>query len=541
MRTTRARVLAVFVTAAAVLLPSTSAGAAPSHTLIVGSGSTWSSNAVNQWVADVQTNGLRVVFTPNGSAQGRKDFAYKTTDFGVTDIGYQGVDPVSGDPDTSLGRQFAYLPIVAGGTAFPYQVKVAGKMVRNLRLSGQTIAKIFTNHITNWNDAAITADNNGRKLPSIPIIPVVHSEGSGSTAQFTRYLNSVYPSIWNPFLGANSGTEYFPRKGKQIAQNGSDAVMSFVSSKAANGAIGYDEYSYALGKNYPVAKVLNKAGYYTLPNQYNVAVALTQAIINGDKNSPNYLLQDLKNVYVFGDSRAYPLSSYSYSIIPTAADDSKMTSSKRQTLADFLFYSVCGGQKEMGPIGYSPLPLNLVKASFDQIGKLKTADPSIDISKQAPSTCNNPTFDKTNPSRNYLAEIAPKPPACDKQGAGPCVAGTDTGTSNPQDGHAPPPNGSSDGSGNGSNSNGGTHSAAAGSGSPTPTASGSIDPVTGQLVGNDSGGSDDVAANPTDLSAYSRKSNDTPYAILAVALLLVVLVAPPILAQRLAKRPKDGS
>ena len=50
--------------------------------------------------------------------------------------------------------------------------------------------------------------------------------------------------------------------------------MNFLTSKAANGAIGYDEYSYALGKNYPVAKVENTAGYYTLPTQYNVAVAL---------------------------------------------------------------------------------------------------------------------------------------------------------------------------------------------------------------------------------------------------------------------------
>ena len=32
--------------------------------------------------------------------------------------------------------------------------------------------------------------------------------------------------------------------------------------------------------------MLNKAGYYTLPTQYNVAVALTQAVINNDPSSP---------------------------------------------------------------------------------------------------------------------------------------------------------------------------------------------------------------------------------------------------------------
>ena len=93
---------------------------------------------------------------------------------------------------------------------------------------------------------AITADNNGPSLPSLPIIPVVHSEGSGSTYQFTAYLANQFPSLWTPFNGNPNPTEYFPRAGSQIAQNGSDGVMNFIRSKSANGAIGFDEYSYGL-------------------------------------------------------------------------------------------------------------------------------------------------------------------------------------------------------------------------------------------------------------------------------------------------------
>ena len=44
-------------------------------------------------------------------------------------------------------------------------------------------------------------------------------------------------------------------------------------------------------------------------------------------------------------------------------------------------------------------------------------------------SCNNPTFDGKNLSKNKLAEIAPQPAACDKAGEGPC--GTDTGTNEP--------------------------------------------------------------------------------------------------------------
>ncbi|HJQ43043.1 MAG TPA: substrate-binding domain-containing protein, partial [Jatrophihabitantaceae bacterium] len=137
------------------------ANASVSHALINGSGSGWSANAVNQWIADVQSKGLQVDYTAVGSAQGRKDFAYRTTDYAVSDIGYQGIDPVTGS-DTSQGRKYAYLPIVAGGTAFPYHIEVAGQLVRTLRLSGLTLAKVFTNQITNWNDPEIAADNNDR-------------------------------------------------------------------------------------------------------------------------------------------------------------------------------------------------------------------------------------------------------------------------------------------------------------------------------------------------------------------------------------------
>ena len=544
--------LAATALSAAAVAP---AAAGSSHALIQGSGSSWSSNAVNQWIADVQSDGLQVVFTASGSAQGRKDFAYKTTDYAVSDIGFQGRDVGTGDVDSSQGRAFAYLPIVAGGTAFPYQIKVAGKLVRNLRLSGETLAKIFTNQITNWNDPQITKDNNGRALPSLAIVPVVHSEGSGSTAQFTRYLDTQYPALWHAYYGQSGLTEYYPNKGSQIAQNGSDGVINFVTSGAGNGAIGYDEYSYALGKNYPVVKLENVAGYFTAPTQYNTAVALTQAQINMDKNSPDYLLQNLNPVYVDTDKRTYPMSSYSYMIIPTASDDARMTTAKRQTLADFLYYSVCQGQAEMGPIGYSPLPINLVQASFEQVGKLKEADTGVDLTKRDVTTCHNPTFVAGQPKRNYLAEIAPMPPACDHSGAGPCTGNEGLVNGNPSGGK-PTSNdrkGGGDGFG-GPTGLAGTGSATPGggtrtagqpqlpSGQPSLTSTGKVDPVTGQtllapaVAGGDPG-SAGAEATAVNTALAERSLGGTPALIgsWAVLLLIIALAAPPLVARRLRR------
>ncbi len=156
--------------------------AAASHALIQGSGSSWAANAVNQWVADVASQGMQVVFTANGAAQGRKDYAQpdqQTSAISDIPLRRARIPRLASRRQCSNGRAFAYLPIAAGGTALPYHIQVGSTLVRNLRLSGPTIAKIFTLQISNWNDPAITADNNGHALPSLPIIPVVHSEGAG--------------------------------------------------------------------------------------------------------------------------------------------------------------------------------------------------------------------------------------------------------------------------------------------------------------------------------------------------------------------------
>ena len=395
---------------------------------IEGSGSTWSEVIVQQWISDVDALGMKVTYNGGGSSQGRKNFAQNVTDFGISEIPYPGVDEF-GNADNSNGREFAYLPIVAGGTAFTYQLKIGDELVRNLRLSGETLTRIFTGEITDWSDPAIAADNNGRAFPKLAITPVVRSDGSGTTAQLTTWMDAEYPSIWRPYFGKSGYTSYFPRKGRMLAQSGSDQVMNTISGFAGNGTIGYVEYAYPLNKDYPVVKVLNDGGFYVEPTQYNVAVALTQARINEDTSSPLYLTQLLDGVYNAKDPRAYPLSSYSYMIIPTGAQDQRMSTAKRQTLGDFMYYSLCEGQAKAGPYGYSPLPLNLVQAGFTQLAKLKEADPAVDIENRDATKCNNPTFVAGNLKQNKLAQIAPQPAACDEEGEGPC--GTSTGTGEP--------------------------------------------------------------------------------------------------------------
>jgi len=529
------------------LLAQPGTASATVYAQIEGTGSTWSELIVQQWIADVDANGMKVVYTGGGSSKGRKDFSQNSTDFAISEIPYQGTDE-TGQADTSNGREFAYLPIVAGGTAFTYQLKIGNELVRNLRLSGETITKIFTNQITNWNDAAIAADNNGRAFPSLPITPVVRSDGSGTTAQFTTWMDKEYPSIWRPFFGGSGLTSYYPKESgsRAIGQAGSDQVMNTISGFAGNGTIGYVEYSYPVNKDYPVVKVLNKAGYFVEPTQYNVAVALTKAQINQDKNSALYLTQILDGVYRNADARAYPLSSYSYMVIPTGADDPRMTTAKRQTIADFLYYSLCAGQTKAGPYGYSPLPLNLVQAGFEQIALLKQADSAVDLTDRDVRSCNNPTFDGKNLNKNQLAAIAPAPAACDKLGEGPC--GTATGTNQPSTdegsaGGGTTPDGGQAGAGGasptGAGGGAGAGSASGGVAAPPPV----VDPATGAVVGATSTGAttgDAIYANPTELAA-DRALDTRTFGWLAALLAVGLVVLPGVYVASLRRRRKPGT
>ena len=283
---------------------------------VSGAGSTWSQVAIDAWATDVADNGLTINYSATGSTDGRQQYIFGTADFAVSEIPFQ---TTGGSPENPQ-RPYAYLPIVAGGTSFMYHLTVGGKRVTDLRLSGETITKIFTGVIKNWSDPQITAEY-GKQLPSIAIQPVVRSDGSGTTAQFSLYMSKQYPDLWGAFCQEYMGqtppcglTSFYPQFPGSTAQAGSNGVANYVAASYGEGAITYVEYAYALRLSYPVVKVANAGGFYVGPSASNVAVALTKAKVASD------LTQDLTGVYNNVDPRTYPLSSYSYMIVPTSTD-----------------------------------------------------------------------------------------------------------------------------------------------------------------------------------------------------------------------------
>ena len=392
---------------------------------ISGEGSTWAQAALDAMRVNVRQFGVTVDYGGTGSSAGRKNFLNGTVDFAASDIPFQ-FEPEDGSaPENPAPGSYAYMPVVAGGTAFMYNLKINGKRVTNLRLSGENVTKIFTKAITIWNDPALQADNPGIVLPAKPITPVVRSDGSGSSAQFTKWMIAQYPALWTKFCNESGRapkcgfTSYYPTVQGMIAQAGDLGVAGYVAANYAEGAIGYVNYAYALGNQFPVAKVLNAAGYYTEPTPENVAVSLLKAQINTDESNPAvYLTQQLEGVYTDTDPRSYQLSSYSYLILPTVIAG-QFDIDKGRTLGFFAYYAMCQAQQQSASLGYSPMPLNLVEASFQQIRKI----PGVVLQDIDVSTCKNPAF--APDGTNLLADNAPRPLACDlKGGVTQCANGT---------------------------------------------------------------------------------------------------------------------
>ena len=161
----------------------TPAQAAAAHALIQGSGSTWAANAVNQWIADVQSNGLQVVFTSQGSAQGRKDFANNTTDFGVSDIGYQGTDPIDRQThDTSTAGRTPTCRSSPAARRSRTRSRSAASWSATCGCPGRRWPRSSPTRSPTGTTRRSRPTTTVSALPSLPIIPVVHSEGSGSTS-----------------------------------------------------------------------------------------------------------------------------------------------------------------------------------------------------------------------------------------------------------------------------------------------------------------------------------------------------------------------
>jgi phosphate transport system substrate-binding protein len=331
----------------------------------VGSGASFPQIVIDQWRADVnKLCGLRIDYQPNGSTAGRTNFINNAVDFGVSDIQFNASEL------SNLKRAFVYAPITAGGLGFMYNLKdAAGRKVTDLRLSPNTACKIFTGQIATWNDAQITADNNGRVLKNTAIRPVVRSDGSGTSFFFSQYCIDLVPEVWKKFAAeqgiANAPTSFWPSNfGQARGANGSDGCANLVANPVTGeSSITSVEAGFAQQRNMPNAYVKNNSGAYVQPTYQAVTAALAFATANADGTQ--------KLNFRAPGAGLYNPSSYSYLIAPTTG----FSAAKGKTIAAYIQYSVLDGQKKANALGYAALPTNLVALALNAAEKIPGAPP----------------------------------------------------------------------------------------------------------------------------------------------------------------------
>ena len=314
---------------------------------LVASGATFPKGFYDEAIANLATVApkLTIEYGGGGSGKGRSDLQTKVVDFAGTD----GVVKAE-DVAKYTGGAFVYVPTVIAPITLAYNLSG----VKSLQLSPATVAGIYQLTITKWNDPAIVADNPGVTLPDTTIVAARRADGSGTTDNFTKFLNAAVGKdaggAWK--LGSGSTVEW--PAGTQ-AGDGNSGVAQIVKSTA--GAIGYVDLSDSKANALHVAAVKNKAGKFVLPSLEGASAAAAGATIKDDLT---YFLG-----WADGDA-SYPIAAQTWIIAYTKQADPV----KAANIRGFLTYLLNQGQTLAPTIDYAPLPESLRLKAIANIAKI---------------------------------------------------------------------------------------------------------------------------------------------------------------------------
>lgn len=333
--------------AAATTTPASSVDFTTLSGSLVGSGATFPKGFYDDSIATLAdvAPGLTVEYGGGGSGKGRSDLQEMVVDFAGTDGVVKEADKAG-----YKGGAFVYVPTVIAPITISYNLPSVDK----LQLSPTSIAAIFQLEVTKWNDPVIAADNPGVTLPDTPIVVARRADGSGTTENFSKFLNAAAGpdagGTWK--LGGASELEW--PEGTQ-AGDGNSGVAQIVSS--TEGAIGYVDLSDAKANGLTFALVKNKAGKYVEPTLEATTAAAENAKINDDLT---YFLG-----WADGDG-AYPIAAQTWIIAYTKQADS----AKAEALRGFLTYLLTDAQKTAADIDYAALPTALQTKALANIAKI---------------------------------------------------------------------------------------------------------------------------------------------------------------------------
>ena len=302
---------------------------------LTGSGSTAQANAMDHFITGYEEtcSGKQLAYTASGSGAGIQDFVAAKTDFGGSD------SPLSGDEYAAAkqrcgGTDAWNLPVVFGPIGITFNVKTTDV----LTLDAPTLAKIFSGAITRWDDPAITALNGN--MPAEDIHVIYRSDASGTSDNFQQYLQAASGGAWTKGAGKTFNG------GVGTSAPGNEGTSEAV--KNTEGAISYNEWSYAMKQHLDVAGIKTAGGVVGIGNDW-VGKTISDVTIKGQGND---LVLDLSKVYATTAPGAYPILLASYELVCSKYPDAQVGTAVKA----FMQSTVTTGQQGLTPLGYIPLP-----------------------------------------------------------------------------------------------------------------------------------------------------------------------------------------
>ena len=320
---------------------------------IKGAGASTQEKAQAEWAAKFSETSpdATVEYSPDGSGTGREKFINGAVQFAGSDAAMDDKEIAAAKKSGCTGETIQF-PVYVAPIAVTYNVKG----VDELNLSPDTIAKIFDQKITKWNDPAIKKENPDADLPSTTITPVNRSDESGTTENFTAYLDEAAPDSWS-----HGATEVWPVKGGEAAK-GTSGVVSTIES--GNGTIGYADAAQIGDLDAAKVKVGDEYVEYT-------PEAAADALEGAERVEPdsktNYAVElDRGDV----EDGAYPIVLVSYAI---ACSDYKDPAAA-ETVKAYLEYATSEqGQKDASKAaGNAPLGKDGLQNAATALKQIKT-------------------------------------------------------------------------------------------------------------------------------------------------------------------------
>ena len=276
---------------------------------------------------------VQINYQSIGSGGGIRQLLDKTVDFGASD------GPMTDEQLQQAGFKILHFPTVLGGAVPSYNIP---GLSAELKFTPEELAAIFLGKATKWNDPAISSANPGVKLPAEDIVVVHRSDGSGTTYIWTDYLSKVSDE-WRTKVGKNTSVNWPVGLGGK----GNEGVAGLI--KQTPYSIGYVELIYAIQNDFPYGSVKNAAGEFVKASLAGVSAAAAGTA----KSMPDDFRVSITDP---PGKEAYPISSFTWLLIPAQVQDAR----KKSAIKDFLGWMLTSGQQFCEPLAYAKLPKEVV-------------------------------------------------------------------------------------------------------------------------------------------------------------------------------------